>query len=119
MKSKEVKCFSCKKPIHVNDFGGLFTLKGLKGHFMIHNNQKCLNKFILFKKVQENNIPKRTKYPWKYKCGHESTGLILDDNELSMSAYLVWKDSVGVDGDMSMCFNCYCDKMSKSKKVSK
>jgi len=60
-----------------------------------------------------------SKYPWKYKCGHTSKGIILDDNELSSLAYMCWKDTVGVDGDMSMCFSCYCtkkeDKILESK----
>ena len=110
MKGSVVKCWSCDRNVKVDEFGGLFTIKGKVGHFIIHNDKKCFKKLMLFKKVQESNIPERAKCPWEYKCGHKSTGLILDDNELSLAAYLVWKDSVGVDGDMSMCFNCYCDK---------
>ena len=45
----------------------------------------------------------------KYKCGHNTDGvIILDSNELSMTAYLVWKDSIGLDGDKSKCWECCC-----------
>jgi len=45
----------------------------------------------------------------KYGCGHESDGiLILDDNELSIVAYLEWSESVGIFGDKSQCFDCWC-----------
>ena len=45
----------------------------------------------------------------KYKCGHESDGIIiLDNNELSMLAWIDWSESVGVFGDKSICFDCYC-----------
>lgn len=110
MEGNVVKCWSCKKPVKADDFGGLFTIRGVKGHCIIHNDKECMRKLMIFRKVQENNIPKRAEYPWKYGCGHESTGLVLDDNELTMTAYLFWKDSVGVDGCMSECFDCYCKK---------
>lgn len=45
----------------------------------------------------------------KYTCGHESNGtIILDDNELSIIAYLRWAESVGVFGTKFMCWECYC-----------
>ena len=44
----------------------------------------------------------------KYKCKHKSKPVILDDNLLSLSAYFDWKDTVGYDGDKSMCWECYC-----------
>jgi len=51
----------------------------------------------------------------KYKCGHKTDGLIImDSNELSMTAYLIWKDSVGFDGDKTKCWDCYCTQ-SKPK----
>ncbi len=47
----------------------------------------------------------------EYKCGHKTDGvIILDDNLLSMSAYLEWVDSVGLNGDKSQCWECYCKK---------
>jgi len=42
----------------------------------------------------------------KYKCGHRAKLIILDSNPLSISAWLEWKDTVGFDGDKSMCFDC-------------
>jgi len=45
----------------------------------------------------------------KYKCGHETDGvIILDDNPLSMAAYFDWLESVGWKGDSSLCWDCYC-----------
>ena len=45
----------------------------------------------------------------KYKCGHETDGvIILDDSIVSLSGYLDWKDSVGLDGDRTKCWKCYC-----------
>ena len=53
----------------------------------------------------------------KYKCGHKTDGLIImDSNELSMTAYLIWKDSVGFDGDKTKCWDCYC---KQSKPITK
>ena len=47
----------------------------------------------------------------KYKCGHESKGMIIAKGDiLTMAEYMVWKDSVGFQGDKSMCFECYCKK---------
>ena len=51
----------------------------------------------------------------KYKCGHNTNGIIImDSNELSYSAYLVWLDSVGMNGTRELCFDCYC-KLSEDK----
>jgi len=44
----------------------------------------------------------------QYKCGHTKELIILDDNPLSMIAYLDWKDTVGRDGTKEKCFDCYC-----------
>jgi len=53
-------------------------------------------------------------YQW-YGCGHTLKGVIItDSNILTISAYLTWKDTVGFDGDKSMCFNCYCEETLKS-----
>jgi len=52
----------------------------------------------------------------KYKCGHKTNGaIILNDNFLSMTAYLDWIDSVGLNGDKTKCWECYC-KDSETKK---
>ncbi len=45
----------------------------------------------------------------EYGCGHSSDGvLVLDSNELSMIAYLEWSESVGIFGDKSKCWECWC-----------
>ena len=44
----------------------------------------------------------------KYKCGHKCNITILNDSILSMSAWLEWSESVGNQGDKSMCWECYC-----------
>jgi hypothetical protein len=46
----------------------------------------------------------------KYSCGHESNGMIvIDDNLLSMTAYLEWSETVGINGDKSKCWECFCN----------
>lgn len=42
-----------------------------------------------------------------YKCGHSQDLLILDDNPLSISAYLEWNETVGRDGTREKCFECF------------
>jgi hypothetical protein len=53
-----------------------------------------------------------------YKCGHSQDLLILDDNPLSMIAYLEWKDTVGRDGTKELCFGCYLKKSLDVNKSS-
>lgn len=54
----------------------------------------------------------------KYKCGHKTNGvIILDDNELSISAYLEWIDSVGLNGNRSKCWDCYTEDMEDEEDV--
>jgi len=49
-----------------------------------------------------------------YKCGHNSNVvIILDDNILSHTAYLEWSESVGIFGDKSKCWECYCKEQNK------
>ena len=45
-----------------------------------------------------------------YKCNHTSEIIILDNNELSLMKYYLWKDTKGFDGDKSLCFECYCEE---------
>jgi len=52
-----------------------------------------------------------------YKCGHSHDILILDSNPLSIAAWLEWKDSFGLDGDKSLCWNCWNDLMDKEMVV--
>ncbi|KKN27768.1 hypothetical protein LCGC14_0861180 [marine sediment metagenome] len=57
-----------------------------------------------------------TKYS---KCKHETSGVIvLEDSILSMSAYFVWVESVGVFGDKSICWECWCKKRFGNNKSS-
>ena len=48
----------------------------------------------------------------KYKCGHEGEVIILNNNELSINAFLMWKD----EGN-KQCWECYCkeDKLARDK----
>lgn len=50
----------------------------------------------------------------KYKCGHTSKAIFMDNNDLSYISYIDWKDSVGFDGDKSLCYSCYCKTKDKS-----
>lgn len=44
-----------------------------------------------------------------YKCGHETNGvLILDDMYEMYDMYDDWANSVGIFGNKSLCFKCYC-----------
>lgn len=43
-----------------------------------------------------------------YDCGHKGKPIILDDNELSITAFFEWCESVGWKGDKSMCWECWC-----------
>ncbi len=48
-----------------------------------------------------------TKYS---KCRHETKGLVIfEDSILTMSAYFVWAESVGVFGDRTICWDCWCE----------
>lgn len=58
----------------------------------------------------KHTFPKSKRDKTEYKCGHKGKPVILDDNELSMTAYFEWKESVGFEGDKSMCWECYCLK---------
>ena len=49
----------------------------------------------------------------EYKCGHKCEIIIMDSSVLSYLAWERWKDSVGFDGDKSMCFECWCEKDRK------
>ena len=50
----------------------------------------------------------------EYKCGHKTSGLIiLDDNELSMSAYLQWIEEGNLK-TREKCFDCFLKEISPS-----
>lgn len=48
----------------------------------------------------------------KYKCGHESNVIILDENLLSMASYIEWSETVGLHGSKSKCWECFCKETS-------
>ena len=53
-----------------------------------------------------------------YKCGHSQDLLILDDNPLSIAAYLEWSESVGRDGTREQCFSCWTNKLNANLPTS-
>lgn len=54
----------------------------------------------------------------EYKCGHTQELLILDDNPLSITAYLDWNESVGRDGTREECFSCWSNRVRNKKMVN-
>ena len=51
-----------------------------------------------------------------YKCGHESSLIIMNTSILGLSSYLTWKDTTGNNGSKEECFNCYCSRHKKQIK---
>ena len=44
----------------------------------------------------------------EYKCGCKTSGMIIiEEGILSLSAYLVWAESVGVFGTREICWECW------------
>ncbi len=55
-----------------------------------------------------------------YKCGHKTDGvIILDDNLLSMSAYIEWAEEEKNLETRKECFDCYLKKLSPQKEKEK
>lgn len=50
-----------------------------------------------------------------YACGHKGKPIFLDDNELSITAFYEWCESVGWKGDKSECWECWCVKQEKTE----
>ena len=46
----------------------------------------------------------------KYKCGHESDVIILDSNLMSLSAWMEWNETVGLNGTKEKCWECFCEE---------
>ena len=45
----------------------------------------------------------------RYKCGHKIRGVvILDSDVLSIAAYEDWAHTVGIFGDKTKCWECWC-----------
>jgi len=50
----------------------------------------------------------------KYKCGCESDGIIiLDNNKLSIMQWLEWSETAGIAGTKEQCWNCWCKEELK------
>ncbi len=46
-----------------------------------------------------------------YKCGHKESGLlVIDGGPTSMSKYLRWAETVGLNGTREQCWECWCEK---------
>lgn len=51
----------------------------------------------------------------KYKCGHETNGMIiLDENILSMTAYIQWAEEENNLVTQKICFDCYLKELEAS-----
>lgn len=51
------------------------------------------------------------------KCGHKTDGvIILDDNVMSLLAYEEWSNTIGVFGDKTICWECWCKSQEKNLK---
>lgn len=49
----------------------------------------------------------------KYKCGHTTSGIIiLDENLLSMTAYLQWAEEENNLKTKKKCFDCFLKSIS-------
>jgi len=49
----------------------------------------------------------------KYKCGHETNGIIiLDDNLLSMTTYIMWAEEQNNLETREKCFDCFLKEQS-------
>ena len=56
----------------------------------------------------------------EYKCGCKTDGvIILDDNLLSMSAYIDWAEVEDNLGTREECFDCYLKRAHNTRKVTK
>ena len=69
----------------------------------LKNGWKCKN--YVKKELVKSHI--------KYGCGHETNGvIILDENLLSMSAYIGWAEEENNLETKEECFDCYLKKLS-------
>ncbi len=60
------------------------------------------------KSIREQMENPKSNEPTQYKCGHSGKPIILDDNLLSITAWMEWSESVGIFGDKTMCWECWC-----------
>ena len=100
------------------------TLVGSKSYRVEKNELGSMETGAIISSGVEDHLPKSDFSPADnltgYKCGCINNGKSsLDDNELSLSAYLEWKDSVGWNGDKSLCWNCWCSQKTNKTKEKK
>lgn len=56
----------------------------------------------------------------KYRCGHETNGtIILDDNIMSMTTYIQWAEEDNNLRNREKCFDCFLGLDEKDKEVVK
>ncbi len=54
----------------------------------------------------------------KYKCGHETSGLIvMDDNIMSMASYLMWTEEGNLE-TRKECFDCFLKELDAESQKS-
>jgi len=51
----------------------------------------------------------------KYKCGHESKLVVMDNSPVSLATWMRWSETVGFHGDNSMCWKCWCKEQELNK----
>lgn len=123
--STEEKCVNCGHEKSAHQLTGFIEDKPTGSCYRNWGTSGCkCKKFISstkktkFYDAENNKWVNSTKDDFgnlKYGCGHESCAIVLDSNELSLSAYLDWKDTVGFEGDKSQCWSCYCRSSTKNE----
>ena len=74
------------------------------------NPQDCSGQANKAKKEDTNKCVLPVDF--SYKCGHKTKGMIfLDDNLLSMSAYIQWAEEENNLETKEECFDCYLKKL--------
>ncbi len=87
--------------------------KNWEHQFLIkYQHQDSVRRYLLSMGEFKDVEIKEDKTPIQYKCGHTGKPIILDDNILSMTAWMEWSESVGVFGDKTECWECWCRKDS-------
>ena len=49
-----------------------------------------------------------------YKCGHEKGLIVLDAAPVAFNKYLRWRETVGLDGKRTKCWNCFRESEKKA-----
>jgi len=50
-----------------------------------------------------------------YKCGHESDTVFLEGKKLTMEKFKEWRDTVGYNGNKSLCLKCWLEGWKEVK----